>query len=445
MAVSVETLNGLERNITVSIPSAKLEAEVDSRLKRLVPKVKIDGFRQGKVPLSEVKRRYSDSVRYEVLRDQIQSSLYEALAEVNLLPTNTPEVEPEELVVGQDFKFSATFEIYPTINLVNLDGHNVELVSAEVSSSDIDKMIDNLRDQNKVWTEVEKSPAVDDKVVIDFEGFVDGEAFDGGKAEDFELVLGSGSMIPGFEDGIKGAKLNNEFEINVKFPDDYSYKKLAGKDAVFKITVKKVFNGELPELDDKFAEIFNITKGGVEALREDIKENMTRELDRRVSAKNREAIFDAILQINDFDLPSSLIESEIESLKHDMYHQVFGPEHKDGEKIPDFPRELFEEQAKKRVKLGLLFTEIVKKHEIKVDSTQVDAMIDKLASAYEYPAEVHAWYKGNKNRLQEVEGLVMEELVADRVVANASIVRKVLNYQDIVNPKQKEPEDTKGA
>lgn len=449
MAVSVETLNGLERKLTVSVPTAKLEDEVEKRLKKLVSKVKIDGFRPGKVPFSEVKKRYSDSVRYEVMRDLIQSSLYEALNEQKLIPANTPTIEPEELVAGKDLQYSATFEIFPEFEIVELDGQEVKIISSEVKDSDIDSMIENLREQNKVWTEVQKDAELNDKVVIDFEGFLDGVAFDGGKAKDFELILGSGSMIPGFEDGIKGAKLDQEFEINTTFPADYNHEVLAGKEALFKITLKKVMQGELPDLDDEFAKSFNIKSGGMEALRKDIKENMTRELDRQVSSKNRESIFDALLKENNFDLPLSLIDDEIENLKHQMYHRIYGHEHKENEVIPDFPRELFEEQAKKRVKLGLLFSEFVKKHEIKVDSAQVDAMIDKLASAYEKPESVHSWYKGNKKRLEEIEGLVLEELVADKIVANANIIQLALDYQEVVNPKQDEEaedtEDTKGA
>lgn len=445
MAVSVETLNGLERKITVSVPAAKLESEIDTRLKSLVNKVKIDGFRPGKVPFSEVKKRYFHNVCHEVMRDEIQASLYQALDEQKLVPANTPSIDPEEFIEGKDLTYSATFEVFPVIELKELNGEEVEIISSEVKDSDVDKMIENLREQNKSWVEVKRAAAIDDKVVIDFEGFLDGVAFEGGKGENFELVLGSGNMIPGFEDGIKGAKIDKEFEINVSFPADYSHADLAGKDAVFKITVKKVLKGELPKLDDSFAEKFNIKEGGIDALKKDIKENMTRELDRRVSSRNRENIFDVVLGLNNFDLPLSLVDREIEHLKHEMYHQVFGHEHSDNEKIPDFPREIFEEQAKKRVKLGLLFTEYVKKHGIKVDSARVDAMIDKLSGAYENPDEVRTWYKSNKNRLEEIEGLVMEEIVADKLVANANMIQTMLDYQDVVNPKSEKTEETKGA
>lgn len=449
MAVSVETLEGLGRKITVTVPGIQLEQEIDSRLKDLSHKVKIDGFRPGKVPFNVVKKRYETSVRFEVMKDKMQSSLYEALAEQNLVPANTPEVEPMNFEAGQDFTYSATFEVYPSIEITELDGDAVEVISSAVSDKDVDDMLEKLREQSKLWKEVERLSKLEDKVVIDFEGFIDNEAFEGGKATDFELVLGSKQMIPGFEDAIVGHNINEEFEINVKFPEDYNHETLAGKDAKFKIKLKKVFEGELPELDAAFAEKFNVKEGGVEELRKDIKENMQRELDRAVSSKNRETIFDRILSKNEFDIPKSLVDREIEHLKHEMYHKIFGHEHSDNETIPDFPRELFESNATKRVKLGLLFGEYVKKHEISVDTARVDAMIDKLAGAYDNPSEVRAWYKSNKSRLQEVEGLVIEEMVADKIISSATVTQKFLDYQEVVNSskehdEQEESED-KGA
>ncbi len=447
MAVSVETLEGLGRKITVTVPGIQLEEEIDSRLKDLTNKVKIDGFRPGKVPFSVVKKRYAKSVRFDVMKDKIQSSLYEALAEKELVPADTPDVEPENFEEGQDLKYSAIFEVFPSFEIVELDGEELELISSSVTDKDVDEMLEKLREQAKTWKEVKRAAKVDDKVVINFEGFIDNEPFEGGKAEDFELVLGSKQMIPGFEDGILGSKPEQDIEINVKFPEDYNHEQLAGKDALFKITVKKVMEGELPEIDESFAEKFNIKKeGGVEALRKDIKENMQRELDRVVSSRNREKIFDEILAKNEFDIPKSLVDKEIEHLKHEMFHRVFGPEHSDNENIPDFPREMFEDKAIKRVKLGLLFSDYVKKHEITVDTARVDAMIDKLAGAYDSPEEVRAWYKSDKNRMQEIEGLVMEEMVADKVISTATIVHKALGYQEVVNPKEEQQElEEKGA
>ncbi|CEG57415.1 trigger factor [Legionella fallonii] len=436
MQVSVETLKGLERKITVSVPTEKVEEEVSLRLKNLARKVKVDGFRPGKVPMDVVKNRYSDSVREEVAREMVQSTLYEALQKNELVPAGYPNVEPEQLEKGKDFVYTATFEVMPVFEVNELNQAAVELTRSEVTDKDVSDMLDKLREQNKVWTEVSHAVKKDDKVVIDFQGFLDDKPFDGGTAEGYELVIGSGSMIPGFEDGIIGGKKDKPFDIKVKFPEDYGHKDLAGKETTFKITIQKVMEGQLPELDDAFAEKFNIKEGGIDALTKDIKNNMTRELERRVGMMNREKLFDKLMELNPIDLPLALIDKEIEHLKHDMYHRLFGHEHRDDEQIPDFPRELFEEQAKRRVHLGLLFSEYVKKHQITAEKDKVEAMIDKFATAYENPDELRAWYQSSKEHLAEIEALVMEEIVADKIAADAKIKHKNMDYDSVMNPKK---------
>ena len=436
MQVSVETLKGLERKVTVSVPTEKVEEEVSLRLRNLARKVKVDGFRPGKVPMDVVKSRYSDSVREEVAREMVQSTLFEALQKNELVPAGYPSVEPEQLEQGKDFKYTATFEILPVFDVAELNGASVELTRSEVTDKDIKEMLDKLREQNKEWHEVSHAVKKGDKVVIDFQGFLDDKPFEGGSAEGHELVIGSGAMIPGFEDGIIGGKKDKPFDIKVKFPEDYGHKDLANKETTFKITIQKVMEGKLPELDDAFAEKFNIKKGGVEALTKDIKDNMTRELERRVAMMNREKLFDKLMEVNKIDLPLALIDKEIEHLKHDMYHRLFGHEHKDNEVIPDFPRELFEEQAKRRVHLGLLFSEYVKKHQITAEKDKVNAMIDKFASAYESPDELRAWYQSSKEHMAEIEALVMEDLVSDKIAADAKIKHKNMDYDSVMNPKK---------
>jgi trigger factor len=436
MQVSVETLKGLERKVTISVPTEKVEEEVSLRLRNLARKVKVSGFRPGKVPLNIVQSRYSDSVREEVARDMVQSTLFEALQKHELVPAGSPYVEPEEVQSGKDFTYTATFEIFPDIKITEIDDVEIELVDAQVKESDINDMFNKLREQNKEWHDVSRAAAKDDKVVIDFKGYLGEEAFEGGTAEKYEVVIGSGSMIPGFEEGLIGGEKEKPFDINVKFPEDYNHKDLAGKDAVFNITIHNVMEGKLPELNDEFALKFNIKEGGVEALKKDITENMTRELERRVSSMNRERIFDKLMEVNKFDIPTALVDKEIEHLKHDMYHRLFGNEHSDNEKIPDFPRVLFEEQATRRVHLGLLFSEYVQLHELVADKARVDAMIDKFASAYESPDELRSWYQGSKERLAEIEALVMEEMVAEKISANAKITKKETAYEDVMNPKK---------
>ena len=437
MQVSVETLNGLERKITISVPSEKIEEEVSQRLRNLAPKAKIHGFRAGKVPSNVIKQRYSESVRQEVARDMIQPTLFEALKKENLMPAGSPEIESITIEPGKDFEYTAAFEIYPTVPVNELDqDQEIELAHAEVTEQDLEQMLNNLREQNKNWNEVSRPVAQGDKAVINFKGFLNGEAFEGGSAEGYELVIGSGSMIPGFEDGLIGAEKDKEVVVNIKFPEDYGHDKLAGKDAEFKMTVTKVMEGVLPELDAAFAEKFNIKDGGIEALKKDIKENMVRELERRVSSMNRGVIFDKLLEKNTFDLPKALLDQEIEHLKHEMYHQIFGNHHSDDEKIPDFPRELFEDKARHRVQLGLLFAEYVKKHEIVAEKARVDAMIETMATAYEDPEELRSWYQDSNERRAEIEALVMEEVVSEKILERAKTIEKKMTYDQVVNPEK---------
>ena len=436
MQVSVETLKGLERKVSISVPTKKIEEEVSLRLKNLARKVKVNGYRPGHVPMTVVVSRYSDSVRQEVARDMVQSTLYEALQEKNLIPAGTPYIEPEQIEQGVDFKYSAVFEVYPEVNVEELKQAEVEIINATVKDADVKKMLDKLREQNKDWKEVSRAVKTGDKVTIDFVGFLDDKEFEGGAAKNHELEIGSGAMIPGFEDGLVGAKKHKEFDLKVTFPKDYNHKDLAGKEAVFKVTVTKIMAGELPTLDDDFAVKFNIKEGGVEALTKDIKQNMERELERRVSSLNRENIFNKLLENNKFDLPLSLIDQEIAHLKHEMYHRVFGHEHNDNEQIPDFPRALFEEQANRRVHLGLLFSEYVKKHKIVADKARVDAMIEKLASAYEAPEELRSWYRGDKERMGEIEALVLEEIVSEKILEDAKVVKKKMDYDAVMYPKK---------
>jgi trigger factor len=436
MQVSVETLKGLERKITISVPAEKIEEEVSLRLRNLARKVKVDGFRPGKVPMNLVVKRFSDSVRQEVARDMVQPTLYEALASNKLVPAGTPYVEPEIVESGKDFKYTAQFEVFPEIDVKELNQAEVEIIDASVNDTDLNVMIEKLREQNKEWNHVKRAVASGDKLTIDFVGFLDGVAFDGGTADDYELVIGSGSMIPGFEDGLINAEIGKAFDLKVTFPEDYGHADLAGKETTFNVTVKEIKEGTLPLLDEDFALKFNIKEGGIDALKKDIKQNMERELERRLSSMNRETVFDRLLEANIFELPSALIDQEIEHLKHEMYHRVFGHEHSDNETIPDFPRELFEEQAKRRVHLGLLFSEYVKKHQMNVDKDRLDAMIDKMSQAYDSPDDLRKWLNNNNDRLQEVSALVMEELVFEKILEDAKVVKKTMDYEAVMTPKK---------
>lgn len=434
----METLNGLERKLTISIPSERVEQEVTKRLRNLARNAKIDGFRPGKVPMNVVEKRFSNSVRAEVAEELIPSFLFDALKENNLSAAGQPTITPEHYAANEDLRFTAVVEVFPEISVAELTGENaIEQLTASVSDADVEKMLLKLQEQNKVW-DVSSQDNVQqgDKLDIDFKGFIGDEPFEGGEAKNFNLEVGSKSMIPGFEEAMIGHKQGESFSIDVSFPADYNHASLAGKDAKFDITINKIESSQLPELNDAFAEKFNITEGGLDALKKDLRQNMDRELERKLSSMNRERIFDSLLKVNTFDLPSSLIEQEIEHLKHDMFHRIYGDHHSDNEKIPDFPKELFIDQAKRRVQLGLLFSEYVELHQIKVDKDRVSAMIDKMANAYEHPQELRDYYYGKNEHLAEIEALVMEEMVAEKVSASAKLSTKNVSYDEIMNPQK---------
>lgn len=442
MSVSVETLEGLERKMTVSIPASKIEEATNDKLKSIAPKVKVDGFRPGKVPMHIVKSRYAKDVRLDVARGMIQKVLFDAIDEQKLKLAGYPSIEPEEVVAGSDFTFHATFEVMPEISITELEkSKTIEVTKSEVTDSDLDDMIEKLREQAKEWKSVKRKSQSGDKANIDFKGFLGEEAFEGGEAKGFDLELGSGSMIPGFEDAIVGAKAGDEIEFQVTFPEDYGQETLAGKEATFKVTINEIQSAKLPKLDDDFAKQFNIEEGGVEALKKDVRQNMERELERKVSSINRDRLFEALLEVNAADLPKAMIDREIEQLKREMYHRVFGHEHRDDEKIPDFPRELFEEQAQKRVHLGLLFSEYVKAHNIEPEEQRVSETLDRLANAYVDPQEFRDHYMQNDERMGEIKALVTEEIVAEKIGEHATLNEVSKSYDEVMNPKQDTDEE----
>ena len=438
MSVSVETLAGLERKLTLTIPAAKIEEEVDKRLKKYTPNTKVPGFRPGKVPVSVMKQRYSHSIREEVVHDLVPNVLGEALQKETLLPAGTPHILPGEIKEGHEFIFSATFEVMPKIDVVELsEKDEIEWTQAEVKDADIEQLTERLRSENKIWTEVSRSAKKGDRVTLDFAGFIEGKPFDGGDAKDFQVILGDERMIPGFEEGIVGADKTQTLTLDLAFPEDYSHQALAGKPVKFKVTLHQIEEGELPEIDEAFAEQFNVKEGGVEALKKELRESMERELANRVNFLNREKVFALIRERNEFQLPNVLVNREIEHLKHEFYHQVFGNEHHENEKIPDFPRSLFEEKAKNRVHLGLVFAAYVEKHDLKASTERVDEKLEQMIKAYENPEEMRSFYRQNKERLSEVQSLVLEEIVAEKMKESAKTKEKILSYEEVMYPKKK--------
>ncbi|MCH9756449.1 MAG: trigger factor [Gammaproteobacteria bacterium] len=439
MAVSVEVLEGLERKINILVPSEKIESEVSSRLKNMAGRTKMDGFRPGKAPMQLVKQRYSDDVRLDVIRDLLQPSLYDALKEQELTPVASPRIDPGPIEANQDFGYAAIFEVFPEFEITPLGESEIELIQAEVTDKDVDATIEKLREQHKEWSEVSRKAKDGDKLMVDFDLFEGDEPVgEQGVARNFEIILGKGDILPALETALIGAEKDKLGEYTVDFPVDWHDAAFAGKTLTFKLTIHQILEGVLPELDEKLAEKLNVKEGGVEALKKDVKLHMARALERRMNELNREAIFDAFLELNAFDLPLTLVDEEIKHLKHEFYHQVFGHEHSDDEQIPDFPRNLFEDRANRRVHLGLLFAEYVKKEDITAEEERITAMIEKAAEAYDDPEEVRAWYRDDAKRMAEIEALVIEEKAAEKLVENAKVTQKNMDYEAVMNPPKPE-------
>ncbi len=432
MQVSVETTQGLERRLTITVPADTIEAEVKKRLQQLSKTQRIDGFRPGKVPVSIINKRFGAAVRQEVASDLMQRNYIEAIVSEKLNPAGAPSFAPKSLEAGKDLEFDATFEVYPEVELQGLDAIEVEKPVVEVKDEDLANMLETLRKQHATWNEVDAAAGDADRVTIDFVGSIDGEEFEGGKAEDFALELGQGKMIPGFEDGIVGKKAGDEFVADVTFPEDYHAENLKGKAASFAITVKKVEAQELPELTDEFATLFGVKDGGLEGLKEEVKKNMTRELEQAVKGKVKEQAIKGLLDSNDIEVPKALIDQEIDALRQQAAQRFGG----DAQNMPELPAELFQEQAVTRVKTGLLLGEVIKANEIQVDEARVDALIDTVASAYEDPTEVVAYYKSNEQMMQQMRNVAMEEQAVEAILEKAKVTDVEKAFDDIMNPQQ---------
>ncbi|OLU35330.1 trigger factor [Pseudomonas sp. PA27(2017)] len=429
MQVSVESTSALERRMSITVPAERIETQVNKRLQQTAQKAKIPGFRPGKVPMSVIRQRFEADARQEAVGDVIQSSFYEAVAEQKLAPAGQPSVEPKVLEKGKDLEFVATFEVFPEIKVSGLEGIAIERQQAEVADSDVDNMLDILRKQNTRFEAVERAAEKDDQLNIDFVGKIDGEAFAGGSATGTQLVLGSGRMIPGFEDALIGAKAGEERVINPTFPEDYQNLDLAGKTAEFTVKVNSVSAPQLPELNDEFFALFGIKEGGLEGFRAEVRKNMERELRQAIKSKIKNQVMEGLLAANPVEVPKALIASEVNNLRVQAVQQ-FG-----GNIKPDqLPAELFEEQAKRRVSLGLIVAEVVKQFELKPEDARVRELIQEMASAYQEPEQVVAWYYKNDQQLNEVRSVVLEEQVVDTVLQKANVTDKSVSYEEAVKP-----------
>ncbi|RZA26700.1 MAG: trigger factor, partial [Proteobacteria bacterium] len=398
-------------------------------LQQTARNAKIPGFRPGKVPMSVIRQRYEADARQEALGNVIQASFYEAVVEQKLNPAGAPAVEPKVFEKGKDLEYIATFEVFPEFEVGAFDSIEVERLSADVADSDLDNMLEVLRKQNVRYEQTDRAAQTEDQLNIDFVGKIEGEEFSGGSASGTQLVLGSGRMIPGFEDGLVGAKAGEEKVLNLSFPEDYQNLELAGKAAEFTVTVNSVSEAKLPELNEEFFGQFGIKETGLDGFRAEVRKNMERELRQAIKAKIKNQVMDGLVSTNPIEVPKALLDNEVDRLRVQAVQQ-FG-----GNIKPDqLPAELFTEQAKRRVVLGLIVAEVVKQNELKPDEARVRELIQEMASAYQEPEQVVSWYYKNDEQLNEVRSVVLEEQVVDTVLQKAKVTDKSVSYEEAVKP-----------
>jgi trigger factor len=435
MQVSVETTQGLERKLTISVPAESVDVEVKNRLRHISKTQRINGFRPGKVPASVIQKRYGQSVRQEVAGELMQRNFVDAIVAEKMNPAGRPNFIAKSNEDGKALEFEATFEIYPDVTLTGLESIAVERPTVEVTDADLDEMFTTLQNQHKTWKENKRKTKSGDKLTLDFTGRVDGSVFEGGEAKDFELELGAGRMIPGFEKEITGMKVGEEKTINVTFPEDYHAENLKGKEAEFDIVIHKTEGPVLPTVDEDFAKLFGVEAGGVEALRTEVGTNMTRELTQAVKAKVKEQVIEGLLEANDIEIPKALITQEIEVLRKQAMQRFAGQ--MDPNNMPELPNDMFEEQAKRRVKVGLFLGEVIKINELKVDESKVNELIASAASAYEDPKEVIEYYATNKELNQQMQNVALEEQAVELLLESAKVKNKKASFKDIMNPEGK--------
>ncbi|MDZ7924218.1 MAG: trigger factor [Marinagarivorans sp.] len=434
MQVSVETTSGLERRITVGIPAVQVDSEVNKRLQQAAKTVRINGFRQGKVPMSVVQKRFGEGVRQEVLGDVINRSYFDAINQEKLRPAGQPNIEPKQMAAGQDIEYVATIEVYPEVDLKSIDGVAIERLTAEITDADVEDMILTLRKSQAKWAEAEKVAADGDRVLIDFVGTKNGQVFEGGTANEQRLVLGSGHMIDGFEAGLVGSKAGDKKVLNLTFPEDYRVDDLKGAAVQFAVDVKAVEAQTLPELNDELFKIFGVADGGEEQFRKEVKENMENEKSKAEKNRLKTQVFNALVAANEVDVPRVLIANEVNALRNQTAQQ-YGQLSNKVDLQAIFPDSMFEEQASRRTHLGLLLAEIVSKGAIKADKDRVKSMVEDLAATYEDPQSVINYYFGNEQLLSGVEAAVLEEQVVEKLVAAALVTDKIVSYKELLGQK----------
>jgi trigger factor len=433
MTVTVETLEKLERRITLNLSAAEIGQEVDTRLKRLSRTVKADGFRPGKVPMSVVAQRYGYSVQYEVVNDKVGKAFSDAASEAKLRVAGAPRIAQKDEAPEGHLAFDATFEVYPEVRLSDLSGVEVERISAEVTDAAVDKTIDILRKQRRTFAQrpAAEGAAESDRVTIDFEGKIDGEPFAGGKAEAFQFIIGEGQMLEQFDLAVRGMRVGESKTFPLQFPADYQGQDVAGKEADFLVTMKKIEAAHLPGVDDAFAKALGIKEGTVEALRGDVRKNLEREVKFRLMSRNKAAVMDALVKSAELDVPKSLVESEtermVESARADLKQRGI----KDADTAP-IPADIFKPQSERRVRLGLVVAELVRASNLQAKPEQLQKHIEELSQSYERPAEVVRYYLSDRQRMAEVEAVVIENNVTEHVLGQVKVVDKVVPFDELM-------------
>ena len=437
MQVSVDTTSQIERRITVQVPAAEVDEAVATRLKDAAKTVRIDGFRKGKVPMSVIRQRYGSGVRDEVVGEVMRERYVRAITDNELNPAGFPQIEPTVNEEGKDLEFVATLEVYPEIELASIEGTEVERPVVDVTEADVDEMIDTLRKQNAAWEEVERAAEDGDQVNIDFQGFLGDEPFEGGSAEGHELVIGSGSFIPGFEEQLVGASAGDEKEIRVTFPEDYQAEHLAGQEATFKVKVNSVKGQALPEVDADFVKNFGVEDGDLDRFRAEVKKNMTREASQAVDNRVKQQVLTALQKANEIPVPDALVQQETDGLKRQAAQQFGLGEDFD---VSQLPNELFAEQAKGRVQVGLLLAEVIKSNELDASDDEIRAKVEELAEQYQDPSQVVEYYMGNDQMKTQVKSAILEEKAVDKLLEQASVEDVTMTYQEVLAAAQQQNE-----
>jgi trigger factor len=426
--VSVQSTGALERRMEVAVPASQVEKEVDARLKTVSRTARLKGFRPGKAPLKVIRQQFGSQIHREVVSDLLQSSFAEAVSERKLNPAGGPRIEPISVGEGEDLKYAAIFEVFPEVTVKGLDGISIERPVASVTEEDIDTMIESLRSQRPNWKAATRNSRTGDRITIDFTGTIAGTPFEGGKGENVAIVLGEGRMLPEFEAGLIGRDTDSQATLSVRFPDDYHSKDIAGKTAEFAITVKKVEEPELPALDEEFCKAYGVSEGGVAKLREEVGDNMRRELEQNIRARLKSQVLEKLVKANPVELPAALVESQVRDMQIDTARRMGV---RDAAQIP--ARDPFVEPARRRVALGLLINEIIKSEKIELDRSRVASRLEELVASYKDPQEALRLYRENREAMQQVEMLVLEDQVVDWLLTRVKTTDQPTTFKGVMN------------